>query len=74
MKDIYLGDTVLFRAPKKHGETESVDYPGIIYKIYKDEPGKYLGLLVIFDGMPSRYGKVAYDEKEENCWRYVDRI
>lgn len=66
---VQLGEVVQYVAPKKQGENFFTFYPATIYKFYKDEIGAHVGLLVIFDGIPSRYGKVAYSkEPKELCW------
>lgn len=66
---IQLGETVQYVAPKRQGENFFTFYPAQVYKMYPDEIGAHVGLLVIFDGIPSRYGKVAYSkDAKECCW------
>lgn len=70
---IPLGSIVRFRVPRKQGETFDTDYPAIVYKGYPGELGLPLGILVIFDGVPSRYGKVIYSkEPKEGCWSPIE--
>lgn len=73
LTNIKLGSIVLFRAPKKQGETEFTDYPAIVYKLYPNEEGDHVGICVIWDGVPSRYGKVGYSkERKENHWSLLE--
>ena len=74
MEALKLGDTVLFHVEKDNGgSVTKLDWPGIVYKIYEGEPGDPVGLTVLFDGIPTRYGKVMYSkEVRTNCWRHLE--
>lgn len=64
---------VLFRAAKLQSQEVGRDYPAIVYNIHSDPT--MLGLCVIYDGTPSRYGIVSYSaEPKEFTWRLPDAL
>ena len=60
----YIGMIVQYTVERDIGGVKFHNtYPGIVYKLYPDEPGDHVGFTLFFDGQPSRYGKVPRSEK-----------
>jgi hypothetical protein len=71
----FVGDMVLVRIERDMGGTKILnDFPGVVYKIYADEPGNCVGLTLFQEGQPTRYGKIPYSElPQHNCWSELNR-
>ena len=69
-----LGTTVIFHhVMDGRGVEIKHDWPAIVYKRYEGEVGDLLGLTVLIDGVPQRYGKVAYSkEPRSGTWRFCE--
>lgn len=66
MKQVKIGDVVQYRTVRDiGGKKYENDFPAMVYAVYRgnyDEEGIPIGLSVLFDGVPTRYGRIYYSE------------